>query len=149
MLSLAKKSISVFFVRNFHVLHSNSICFGFLSDLAYFFLYVLHSPLFKILGKFSNNTFLEKKMPALRGWRRFFKEKKLDLLFFLLLNTSEYSQCRFFGYFKVFIQTQFVVINSKHFCFVERNILNILYCIHYKKIEKKREKAKTRAFEKL
>ena len=114
-----------------------------------FFLYVLHSPLFKILGKFSNNTFLEKKCQRFVAEDVFFKEKKLDLLFFLLLNTSEYSQCRFFGYFKVFIQTQFVVINSKHFCFVERNIFNILNRIHYKKIEKKREKAKTRAFEKL
>ena len=44
---------------------------------------------------------------------------------------------------------QFVGINSKHFYFVERNIFNILNRIHYKKIEKKREKAKTRAFEKL
>ena len=110
-----------------------------------FFLYVLHSPLFKILGKFSNNTFLEKKCQRFVAEDVFLKKKKQTFY----LNTSENSQCRFFGYFKVFIQTQFVVINSKHFCFVERNIFNILNLIHYKKIEKKREKAKTRAFEKL
>ncbi len=55
MLSLAKNSIFVFFVRNYHLLYSNSIWFLDLGPISLnFFPNVLHSPPFKMLGTLFN-----------------------------------------------------------------------------------------------